>query len=256
MDNNNNQNMDKEYYVIDIMHILKSVLHRLWVIILAGILAAGIGFSYNSFIVDPTYSSSIMLYVNNSSISLNDVGISMSYSDISASQSLVKTYSVLLKNRTTLDRVIEETGIPYNWVEVYNMIEASSVNETEVMKVTVTTTDPYEAQKIANGISKVLPQRVTEIVEGTSMEVVDSAIANTQKVAPNITRQTAIGFIIGALVAMVILVIIALMDNTIHDEDYVLKTYDYPILAKVPDLLESENRKYGYNYYQSKKSSK
>lgn len=256
MDNNNNQNIEREYYVIDIMHVLKSVVNRLWIIILAGILAAGIGFSYTSFVVKPTYSASIMLYVNNSSISLNDVGISMSYSDISASQSLVKTYSVLLKNRTTLDRVIDETGVKYNWIELYNMIEASSVNETEVMRVTVTTTDPYEAQKIANGISKVLPQRVTEIVEGTSMEVVDSAIANTQKVAPNITRQTAISFVIGAMAAAVILVIIALMDNTIHDEDYVLKTYNYPILAKVPDLLESESRKYGYNYYQSKKSSK
>jgi hypothetical protein len=40
----------------------------------------------------------------------------------------------------------------------------------------------------------------------------------------------------------------ALLDNTVHDEDYVIKTYDYPILAKVPDLLDSGTKKYGYYY--------
>ena len=124
------------------------------------------------------------------------------------------------------------------------------------MRVTVTAQDPYEAQKIANGIATVLPQRVTEIVEGTSMEVVDSAVANTQKVAPSITKYTAVGFILGVFVSLVIVVIYALMDNTIHDEEYVLQTYNYPILAKVPDLLDTENKKYGYDYYQSKSSSK
>jgi len=256
MENNNNQNNNKEYYVIDIIHVLRVILHKIWIVIVCGVLAAGIGFSVAAFAIEPTYSSSIMLYVNNSSLSLNDVGISMSYSDINASQSLVKTYSVLLKNRTTLERVIEETGVSRSWGELFGMIEASSVNETEVMKVTVTTTDPYEAQKIANGISKVLPQRVTEIVEGTSMEVVDSAIPNLNKVAPSITKYTAIGFLLGAFVSIIVLVIVALMDNTIHDEEYVLQTYNYPILAKVPDLLDTENKKYGYDYYQSKSSSK
>lgn len=251
MENSSNQNMSKEYYVIDFLHIIRSVLHRLWIIILAGIIAGGCGFSIANFVIDPMYSSSVMLYVNNNSISLNDVGFSMSYADITASQSLVKTYSVLLKNRTTLERIIEETGVDYSWSQLYGMIKASSVNETEVMKVEVVTTDPYEAAKIANGISVVLPQRVTEIVEGTSMEVVDSAVVDLGKVSPSITKYTAVGFLMGALIAAAILVIVSLLDNTIHDEDYVLQNYNFPILAKVPDLLESNNKKYGYSYYQS-----
>jgi hypothetical protein len=41
------------------------------------------------------------------------------------------------------------------------------------------------------------------------------------------------------------------MDDTIHDEDYVLQNYDCPILAKVPNLLNSGSKHYGY-YYQAK----
>lgn len=257
MESNNNKN-NKDYYVIDIMHIVRTVWKRIWILFICGFIAGGIGFSIATFVIAPTYSSSIMLYVNNSSISLNDVGFSLSSSDISASQSLVKTYNVLLKNRTTLERVIDETGVDYTWIELYDMIEASSVNETEVMQVKVTTENSRESMIIANGIATVLPQRVTEIVEGTSMEVVDSAIENPLKVAPSIRKYTIVGFILGIFVSLVSLIIAAIMDNTIHDEDYVLQNYDYAILAKIPDLLESEVRKYDYKYAysQAKKGTK
>ena len=252
MENAKINSSTKDYYVIDLLHIVKSVLPRAWIIVLCCFLSAAIAFSVAAFAITPTYSSSIMLYVNNSSFTVGDLGFSISSSEISAAQSLVKTYTVLLKNRTTLEKIIEETKVPYNWEELYDMIEASPVNETEIMQVTVTSTDPYEAQKIANGIAKILPQRVLEIVEGSSMEVVDSAIAITKKVAPSITKFTAIGFILGALLSLAVLIVLALFDNTIHDEEYILNNYGYPILAKIPDLTSSGAKK--YSYYNSYKT--
>ena len=254
----NGKTDNNDYYVIDMSHILRFVWYRIWAVLIVSVLTAVIGFLISAFAIIPKYSSSVMFYVNNSSISLNDVGFSISSSDISAAQSLVKTYNVLLKNRTTLQKVIDKTEVSYTWKELYDMIESSSVNETEVMKVTVTSNDPYEAKKIANGIAEILPQRVTEIVEGTSMEVVDSAIANTRKVSPNITVYTAVGFVLGMLVSLAVLVIRAFLDNTIHDEDYILKNYDFPILAKILDLVQSPGNKYAYkyNYNQGRKGSR
>lgn len=245
----------KEYFVIDIAHLAKTLLHRVWIIVIVSILGAAIGFSIAAFAITPTYSSSIMLYVNNSSFTVGDLGFSISSSEISAAQSLVKTYTVLLKNRTTLEDIINETGVDYTWEELYDMIEAAPVNETEVMGVTVTCEDPYEAEKIANGIAKVLPRRISEVVEGSSMEVVDSAIAVTEKVAPSIVGYTAIGLVLGALLSTVFVIVLAILDNTVHDEEYVLNTYDYPVLAKIPDLLETPTKKYGYyqRYYYKKK---
>ena len=51
-----------------------------------------------------------------------------------------------------------------------------------------------------------------------------------------------------------IVVILALLDDTIHDEEYVLNTYDYPILAKIPDLTATGNKKYAY--YRQNNNSK
>ena len=244
-----------EYYSIDILHIAKTLWHKAWVIILSGLLCAAIGFSISTFVIAPKYSSSIMLYVNNSSFSLGNTSFSISSSEISAAQSLVKTYIVMLKNRTTLEAVKEKAGVSYSTKTLDSMITATSVNDTEVLKITVTTEDADEAAKIASCIAEVLPTRISTIIEGSSMEVVDSAVPNRQKVSPSITNYTAIGFILGALISVIILVILDLMDDTIHDEEYIINTYNYPILAKVPNLVNTGGKGRGY-YSQSYKTYK
>lgn len=114
------------------------------------------------------------------------------------------------------------------------------------MRVTVTGEDPYEVSKIANCIAEVLPIRISEIIDGASMEVVDSAIPNLNKISPSITKYTAVGFILGIFLSIGIIVIFAMLDDTIHDEEYILKTYNYPILAKIPNLLDMNSKEYGY----------
>jgi len=249
------ENSRNEYYTIDLTHIIKVIWSKAWAVVLAALLVAAAFFSYASFAIKPSYSSTMLLYVNHSSFSLGSTEFTISSTQLSAAQSLVKTYSVLLNNRTTLERTIEKAGVNYTYKELSYMIEAAPVNTTEVMRVTVTTHDPYEAAKIANCIAEVLPIRISEIIEGASMEVVDSAVPNLQKVAPSVTSYTVLGFLLGAFAAVAVLVVVAVRDDSIHDEEYILKNYDYPILAKVPNLHTPGAKEYGY-YSSRKKSSK
>ena len=251
-----NQEKSREYYTIDIVHIVKLLWRRAWLIVLCGLLAGAVGFSISAFGIAPTYSSSIKLYVNNSSFSLGNTSFSISSSELSAAQSLVKTYGDILDSWNTLERVREKSGVSYTWKELSKMIEYSPSNGTEIMLVTVTCENPYTATKIANAIAEILPIRISEIIDGASMEIVSPAIPNLEKVAPSITKYTAIGFILGFLFSATIIVALALMDDTIHDEEYVLRTYDYPILGKVPDLLNTGSKSYGYYSQKHKKSDK
>lgn len=232
------------YYQIDVVHIIKSLWKRAWLILLCGVLVAAIGFAIASFGITPTYSSHVKLYVNNSSFSLGNTNFSISESELTAAQSLVRTYGEILDSRSTLERVIEKTGVDYNWKQLSSMISYAPSNNTEIMRVTVTSTDPYEASDIANTIAEVLPVRLSEIIDGASMEVVDSAIPEMQKVAPSISRYTRMGFLLGAVLAAAAIVILTLLDDTIHDEEYVLKHYDYPILGKVPNLIDVGGNSY------------
>ena len=237
---------NREYYTIDVLQILKALWKHIWIVIACSLLVAAIGFSMAAFVIAPTYSSTIKLYVNNNSISLGNTSFSISASELSAAQNLVRTYGEILDSRTTLERVIEKSGVDYSWKQLSSMIKFAPANETEIMEVTVTCTDPYEASDIANTIAEVLPIRISEIIDGASMEVVDSAIPDTDKVAPSVSTYTLIGFIIGAMIAVLFVTVITLLDDTIHDEEYILQNYDYPILGKVPNLLSSGNKSYGY----------
>ena len=251
------EKMDKSmnnYYVVDLAHVIKVIWRKIWVVILAGVATAVVGFVLSAFVIAPSYSSSIMLYVNNTSGSGN-AGATISSSELTAAQNLAKTYQVILKNRTTLERVIEVAGVDYEWEEVYNMIHSSAVNETEVMRITVTCGDANEAARIADGISKVLPDRISQIIQGSTMTEVDSAVVDHEKVGPSITMFTVVGFALGVILAVLSLIVSALMDNTIHDEEHVTKTYDYPILAKIHNLEEGGTKKYGYYYSRYKQSN-
>ena len=239
----NKEKLSNDYYTIDLLHIVKMLWKRIWVIILCGILGGGALFSYSAFVIDPQYSSSVMLYVNNN-VSLGNVTISTS--QINAAQSLLKTYIEILNTRTTLEEVIEKSGVDYTCAQLSGMIKAGPSNETEIMKVTVTTNDPYISADIANCIAEVLPERINVIIKGATMVPVDYAVPNLSKVAPSVTKYTFMGMLFGVLASAIILAIMAMLDDTIHDEDYVLHTYDYPILAKIPNLLGESTKKYGY----------
>ena len=240
------QDKNREYYTIDVLHIVKHLWRRAWVVALCGLLMAAMGFALAKFGIDPTYSSYVKLYVNNSSFSFGNTSFSISSSELTAAQSLVRTYGEILDSRSTLQRVIDEAEVDYSWKQLSNMIAYEPSNDTEIMRVTVTCGDPYEASTIANTIAEVLPVRIDEIIDGAAMEVVDSAIPELEKVGPSITRYTAIGMVLGILISVAALTIVAVMDDTIHDEEYVLNTYDYPILGKVPNLLNTGSKSYSY----------
>ena len=236
---------NKEYYSIDVLHIAKTLWRRAWIVALCGCLMAAVGFALARFVITPTYSSNVKLYVNNSSISLGNTSFSITSSEQTAAQNLVRTYGVILDSRTTLQRVIKAAEVDYTWQELGQMIEYETANDTEIMKVTVTCEDKQDSCIIANTIAEVLPDRISEIIDGATMEVVDDAILGA-KVGPSITRYTAIGFVLGVLLSVAVLTVSAVMDDTIHDEEYILNTYDYPILGKVPNLLNTGSKSYSY----------
>ena len=237
---------NREYYTIDIVHIFKSLWKRAWLIALCGLLAAAMGFAVAKYGIEPTYSSDIKLYVNNSSFSFGNTSFSITSSEQTAAQGLVRTYGVILESRSVLQRVAEKAEVDYSWRQLSGMISYRPADDTEIMQVTVTCTDPYVASRIANTIAEVLPMRISEIIAGASMEVVDSAIPVLDKVGPSVSKYTAAGMMVGIVLSVVVLVVFALMDDTIHDEEYVLNTYDYPILGKVPNLLNNGSKSYSY----------
>lgn len=244
--------MKESYFEIDLLRLVKAIWSRIWIVIIACVICAGAAFSYARFLVTPLYQAHVMMYVNNSSFSLGSTSFSFNASELAAAQSLVDTYSIILKTHTTLDEVIERLGMDMTYEQLSSRVSARSENGTEIFRITVTMRDPYQAAEVANTIAKVLPAKVANIVEGSSVRTVDPAFVNTHKVSPNISRYVMLGLLAGAVVSSACIILFELMDDQIHDEEMLTAASNIPVLASVPDLRKSKSDiygKYGNNYY-------
>ena len=218
------------------------LLRKKWIILACSLLCAVVMLLVSLFVITPKYESSAVFYVNNSSLSLGDVGISSG--DISARKGLVDSYIVILRSRTTLEQVLDYADVEMTTGELSEIISAQSVENTEIFQVTVTHPDPYVAERLANAISEILPKRIISIIENTSAKIVDTAIVPTSPSSPSYATNTILGLLAGLVLSISAIVLWALFDVVIRREEDVTHVCSYPILAAVPDM--STTRKGGY----------
>lgn len=238
----------QQEYEIDLLELAKALWAHIVPIALAAVVCAGLAFGYTKLLVTPTYKANALLYVNSSDISVAGSKLSISASDLTAAKSLVDTYIVILNTRTTLNDVIAQSGVSYTYEQLKNMISASSVNSTEIFSVEVTSTSPQEAELLANTIATVLPEKIASVVDGSSVRIVDTAVVPSKKAGPSTGKNTVLGFLLGAVLSCGAVVVLYLMDDKIHSVDYLLDTFDLPVLAVIPDLTHEENDGY-YGQY-------
>lgn len=249
-----NKNKKKNEVVdIDFKRLWRVIWHKSWMIGIVAVLSAVISFTWSRFLVTPMYQSTAMFYVNNNSFSLNETSFNITSSDITASKSLVKTYIVILNSRTCLNEVIEYANLDYTYSELKNMISAAAVDETEVFRVVVENSDPAKAKHIANAIAEILPKKITNIVEGTSAKIVDKAVTASTPSSPNYAQNTFLGFLIGFVLSLGIIVVRTVYDVTIRTEEDIEQYCNHPILAAVPDMLAQSKGGYYYGYGKRKK---
>lgn len=241
---------------VEFQGVLSALLKKAWFIALMSILGLLVALLITRFLVTPQYQSEAMFYVNNSSISVGDASLSISSGDITASKDLVDTYIVILNTRETLNDVIDYAGVDRTCEELENMIEASSVNGTEVFQVVVTSPDPEEAVRIADSIAYILPKRITKIVEGTSAQIVDSAVVASNPSSPSYVNNLLVGFLLGLVLSVGIVILRKLFDITVREEEDIAQCCDYPILASVPDMAAPSKGGYYYGSGEKKAGKK
>ena len=240
-----------EFIEIDLLRLVKAVWQKIWAVVLSAVIFSAATFGFTYVFIEPTYEARTLLYVNNSNFSVGNTSFNISTSSLSAAQELVNTYIVILKARTSLNEIIEYAELNRSYTELQGMISAAPVNSTEIFEVVVTSTDPAESEKIANAIATLLPKRIAEIVDGSSVRVVDYAIVPTSRSGPSYTQNSFIGIIIGIIVSVAIILIRELFDVFVREEQYLTQTYPYPILAAIPNMKSSKSN----GYYTSEHTS-
>ena len=243
-----NNNKEEE---IDLLKLAQVLWRKAWIIVLSAIIVGSVCYYWTYRNMYTTYRSSAMLYVNNNAVSLGSAKLSITSGDIKAVNNLMETYSVILTSRTTLNDIIAETGIPFSYEQLKDMITTSTVGDTAIFKITVTAQDPELSAHLANSILEVLPSKITTVVEGSSVQIVDYAVSGEPVVNGNPVKSAAIGALIGVALSAGIIIFLSLIDTKIRNEEFLLDNYKgIPVLTSVPDLTSAEKGGY-YGYRRS-----
>jgi len=248
------RNMQNDEIEIDLLQLFKALWKRALAIILVAVIAGAASFAFTLFLITPKYEATASMYVNNSSFSFGSTSFSISSSELSASNSLVSTYIFILESRTTLEDVIAKAGLEYDYEELSEMITTEAVSGTAAFTVTVESESPTEAELIANTIAQLLPDRIAEIVDGSSVRIVDYAIIPAHRSSPSMVMNTAIGILLGGFLAAAVVAVRFIIDQqrdeVIHSADELREIYpNITVMALIPDMRLSEKKGYYYSSY-------
>ena len=252
---NENNIQKNEEIEIDLGRVFRAVMDRAWTVAVVSVVAAVIAFLGTFFFITPQYKSAAMFYVNNNSFSVGDAALSITSGDLVTSRGLVDSYIVILKTRETLNDVIDYAGTSRTYSELKGMISAEAVDETEIFRVSVTSPDPHEAERLANAIAYILPKRIGTIIDGTSAKVVDSAVVPSAPSSPSYTKNTMVGFLLGFVMSVGVIALREIFDITLRSEEDVTQVCSHPILAAVPDMAAPSKGGYYYGYGSKKKKA-
>lgn len=242
---------------IDIRGLLTTILNRLWVIILIGVLVGGIVFVYTKYFVSPQYVATTKVYI----LSKQDPDEkTLTTSDIAFASYLAKDYEGLLTTSPVLEEVQKELNLDLDVDDLEKMITVSLEEDTRIMDISVTSTDPKMAKKIADKVREVANERLKEIMDGLEpVRSVDEAELPTIPSSPNVSRNTMMGFIAGFGISLLVVIILFILDDTIKTADDIEKRLGVSVLAAIPlksAESSSKNSSYGYGYGESKKKKK
>lgn len=241
---------------IDVRGLLTTILNRLFVIILIGVLVGGIAFVYTKYFVSPQYVATTKVYI----LSKQDPDQkTLTTSDIAFASYLAKDYEELLTTRPVLEEVQKELNLDMTIDNLEKMITVSVEEDTRLLAISVTSTDPKLAKKIADKVREVANERLKEIMDGLEpVRSVDEAELPTTPASPNVKRNTMMGFIAGFGISLLVVIILFILDDTIKTPDDIEKRLGVSVLAAIPlKSAESSSRRgsYGYGHDESKKKT-
>ncbi len=223
---------------ISLKELFQTVKKRLWLIVLITVILTTISGLVSYFLLTPVYQSSTQLLVNQEKTDQ----AAYNTGDIQANIQLINTYNVIIKSAAILDLVSEELNGAYSAFELNNMITVGSIQNSQVLTLTVESTDPVMAAKIANTTAEVFQQQVVSIMNVDNVNILASAQVgeNPSPVKPQPVLNMAIAFVVGLMASVGLAFLLEFLDNTVKTEQDIEKLLGLPVLGTVV-LIEDKD---------------
>ena len=234
---------DNDEMEIDLIEVFYALKKRALIIVaalLAGALIAGV---YTKTMITPQYSATTTVLVISKETTLTSIA------DLQFGSQLTKDYSMLITSRSVLEEVLDNLGLNMGYGALKGSISINNPSETRILQITVTNPDPELAKEIADELAKVSSEFIGDKMEVVPPKIIEEAQVPTAQTSPSMSRNVMLGALAGLALAAGVVILLAVMDDSIHTEDDIEKYLNIPTLASIPDRKD-------YITGKSKKKSK
>ncbi|PHY96063.1 chain-length determining protein [Ligilactobacillus salivarius] len=226
--------------IIDLRHLIIVLKNNMISIIIWAVLGLIISLGSVFLLVEPKYSSSIDILVNQKA-SNEQVQYTTQQADLQA----INTYKDVLTKPIILAPVLKEVKRTDNYQGNVSTLEDSIkvTNQTNSQVVTVTVTDKnaYVAADVANTIGKVFSKKVKKMMQVDNVTIVSNAKVNNSPVSPNKKVFALAGVVIGAIVGIAITFIKELTDKTVKNSSFLTDELGLTNIGSVYHLDINDN---------------
>ena len=231
----NSQSSEEE--TIDLIELAKVLLKKIWIIIICAVVGAAGGFAYTKLFMPDKYQASSMIYIYTKTTSVT------SLADLQIGSALSVDFQTIAKTREVVDAVREELGLTQSYETIVKKMTVESPSNSRIIKITVTDTDPVMAANLSNALSNQLRLRVAEIMDTDAPSIVSRAVVPANPVGPSAVKNGCIVGLLLAAIAVGIITVIYITDDTIKSEEDVEKYLGVNVIAVVPSVAVLNKRK-------------
>lgn len=186
----------------------------------------------------PIYASSVTLYVTSGF----DSNAQSAYQGSLASQQRVASYARLVSSDAVVESALEAAKLNISVEDVKDSVSATTTPETVLLTITAEDPRPDVAAVLANAIANSMARYVSILETPSSgveqlakLTVVSSAEFPSEPIKPQILRDTAIGFAIGCLVGVLIILAKDRLDTRVRSSADLEEVVGKSPLTSIPN---------------------
>lgn len=219
----------------DLITIFKErLLLILTIAFIAVLVAAGVSY----YILKPSYETSTQILVN------QERGAIATYNNltIETDLQLINTYSVIIKSRVILDKVIDQLNLNITAKELNKKITVDKSEDSQVFELKVKYENPQMAVEIANATAQVFQNEIQSLMDVNNVSILTPAEfeAGEKPVSPNPLLNMFIAAVIGLFLGSGLAITLSYLDNTLKNDEDVGEFLDIPVIGVISHISEKE----------------
>lgn len=216
--------------IFDMRELCHVLIKKIWIILLVGFLSAILLYFLSVYVIEWKYESTTKIYI----LSKQDNTSEITYSNLQIGSQLINDYMALITSRVVTEQVISELGLPMKHEELRELIHLENPEDTRILIITVTYSDPVIAKQIADNLRIAATSMIVDFIEFENVTEIEEANVPEKQATPNVSFNTLFGMAIGLLLSSSCIILGYIKIDSVKKYEEIGDSLDLTILGVIP----------------------